>query len=146
VKLLVVTSEPISTTQLRAALRDGAAGDRTEGDAPAGDRTEVMVVAPALQESAVRFWLSDADEAIQRAEEVRRRTLENLDEGGVAVSGDTGESDPFDAIRDALATFPADRIVLFTHAGSERRYREDIDPAEVEERFGLPVQKATFEP
>jgi hypothetical protein len=135
VKLLVVTSEPISAPQLRSAVGDGAA---QEG-------TEVMVVAPALQESAVRFWLSDADEAIRRAEEVRRATVENLDEEGVPASGDTGESDPLDAIQDALQTFPADRIVLFTHPDSERRYREDIDPSEVEGRFGLPVDQATIE-
>ncbi len=132
-KLLVVTSEPISSGQLRDAVGDGAAQNQTE----------VMVLAPALQDSGLRFWLSDADEAIQRAEEVRRTTVENLDQEGVAASGDTGESDPIDAIQDALATFPADRIVLFTHPGSERRYREDVDPSEVEERFGLPVDQAT---
>jgi len=135
VKLLVVTSEPISSRQLRAAVGDGVAPNQTE----------VMVVAPALQENAVRFWLSDADEAIERAEQVRRATVENLDEEGVAASGDTGESDPLDAIQDALATFPADRIVLFTHSGSQRRYREDVDPSEVKERFGLPVNQATVE-
>lgn len=134
-KLLVVISEPISARQLRSAVGDGAAPNQTE----------VMVVAPALQENAVRFWLSDADEAIQRAERVRRATVENLDEEGMAASGDTGESDPLDAIQDALATFPADRIVLFTHSGSERRYREDVDRSEVKERFGLPVDQATVE-
>jgi hypothetical protein len=153
VKLLVVTSEPISAAQLREAVgaggaadrsdEDGATGDLTQGHG-AGDRTEVMVVAPALQDSGFRFWLSDADEAIQRAEEVRQRTVQNLDRAGVAASGDTGDSDPLNAIQDALATFPADRIVLFTHLGSEQRYREDVDPAEVEERFGLPVENATF--
>jgi hypothetical protein len=135
VKLLVVTSEPISPAQLRAAVGDGAAEDQTE----------VMVVAPALQESAARFWMSDADRAIAKAEEVRRATVESLGEEGVAASGDTGESDPLDAIQDALASFPADRIVLFTHSGSEQRYKEDVEPAEVEQRFGVPVQKATFE-
>lgn len=132
-KLLVVTSEPISSSQLRAAVGDGVPPDQTE----------VMVVAPALQESAVRFWLSDADEAIRRAEEVRRTTVKRLDEEGVPASGDTGESDPLDAIQDTLASFPADRIVLFTHPDSERRYREDVDPSEIEERFGLPVDQAT---
>jgi hypothetical protein len=134
VKLLVVTSEPISASQLRSAVSEGAAQNQTE----------VMVVAPALQESAVRFWLSDVDEAIERAEEVRRTTVANLDEEGVAASGDTGESDPLVAIRDALATFPADRIVVFTRPDSKSRYREDIDPSEIEERFGLPVDQSTI--
>jgi hypothetical protein len=135
VKLLVVTSEPVSARRLRAAIPDGAADDHTE----------VMVVAPALQEKAVRFWLSDADEAIARAEEVRQKTVQHLDEEGVAASGDTGESDPLDAIQDALQTFPAHRIVLFTHSGSEQRYKEDVDPSEVSARFGLPVDRATVE-
>jgi hypothetical protein len=135
VKLLVVTSEPVSAREVRSAVGDGAEPNQTE----------VMVVAPALQESAVRFWLSDADQAIRRADEVRRRTVENLDQEGVAASGDTGESDPLDAIQDALATFQADRIILFTHPGSQHRYREDIDPSDVAERFGLPVDQATVE-
>jgi broad specificity polyphosphatase/5'/3'-nucleotidase SurE len=135
VKLLVVASEPISARQLRAAVGDGATDNQTE----------VMVVAPALQESAVRFWLSDADQAIARAEEVRQETVQSLDEEGVAASGDTGESDALDAIQDALRTFAADRIVLFTHPGSQQRYREDVAPSEVEDRFGLPVDRATVE-
>lgn len=131
-RLLVVTSEPISAGELRAALGDGAVRNQTE----------VMVVAPALQKSALRFWLSDADQAIARAEEVSRATVENLDEEGVPASGDTGESDPLDAIQDALASFPADRILLFTHSGSERRYKEEVDPSEVEKRFGVSVERA----
>jgi hypothetical protein len=131
-RLLVVTSEPISARELRAALGDGAAENQTE----------VMVVAPALQKSALRFWLSDADEAIARAEEVRRATVESLDKEGVPASGDTGESDPLDAIQDALASFPADRVLLFTHSGSQQRYREDVDPSEVEHRFGVSVERA----
>ncbi len=134
-KLLVLTSEPVSARQVRGAV---------PGEVETGD-VEVMVVAPALQDSAVRFWLSDADEAIAKADEVRRQTVRELDQGGVAASGDTGDSDPEKAIEDALQTFAADRIVIFTHAGSERRYREAVDVEEVRERFGLPVDQATID-
>jgi hypothetical protein len=134
-KLLVLTSEPISATQ----LRDAIAEDVDPRDA------EVLVVAPALQESPLKFWLSDADDAIARAEEVRRQSVDRLGQVGVAASGDTGESDPFEAIEDALGTFPADRIVLFVHPDSGQRYREDVDIAEIEERFGLPVDRATVD-
>jgi hypothetical protein len=132
-KLLVLTSEPISAEQLRSAL-----GSDHE---PAED-TEVMVVAPALHESALRFWLSDADEAISRATRVSRETVQELDKAGIAAHGDTGESDPLDAIEDALRSFSADKIVIFTHPESEQRYREDLDEAEIEGRFGLPVERA----
>jgi hypothetical protein len=132
-KLLVLTSEPITAEQLRSALP----GDLDPGDA------EVMVVAPALQESGLRFWMSDADEAIAQADQVRREAVEKLGEGGVSASGDTGESDPSTAIQDALMTFDADRIVLFTHRGDDKGYREDIDSEEISDRFGLPVDRAT---
>jgi hypothetical protein len=132
-KLLILTSEPISAGQLREAVDQGI--DPRE--------TEVMVVAPALQRSPLKFWFSDADEAIGRADWVRRESVERLGQDGVPASGDTGESDPLDAIQDALQTFDADRIVLFTHPDSERRYREDVDVEEIRERFGLPVDQAT---
>jgi hypothetical protein len=132
--VLVLTSEPIGAEELRGAL--GADLDPS--------KTEVMVVAPALQESPLRFWFSDADDAIAKADTVRRETVERLGDEGVAASADTGESDPMLAIEDALRTFDADRIVLFAHAEGDERYREDIDPDEVERRFGLPLDRAAL--
>lgn len=131
-KVIVLTSEPIKAQQLRSAL----AVDVDPQDA------EVMVVAPALHESALQFWLSDADQAIARAEQVRRATVRELGSAGVSASGDTGESNPLDALADTLTTFAADRIVLFTHPDSEQRYREDIDVTKIKQRFGLPVDHA----
>jgi hypothetical protein len=129
-KVLVLASEPVSAQQLRDAL---------PGDIDP-EQGEVMIVAPALQESALRFWFSDADEAIARAEKVREQTEEQLGEAGVSTRSETGESDPLDAIEDALNTFKADRIVLFGSSGSDR-YKE-IEPETVRERFGLPVDTA----
>jgi hypothetical protein len=132
--VLVVASEPITAPQLRDAI-----GARAEG----GEQTEVMVVAPALQDSPIKFWLSDADDAIANARRVSAESLANLDEAGVPAVADTGESDPIEAIEDALRTFAADRVVIFAHPEGDQRYREDVDPAEVEQRFGLPVDRAT---
>jgi nucleotide-binding universal stress UspA family protein len=103
---------------------------------------EVMVVAPALQPNPIKFWLSDADDAIARAKEVGAETVEKLEQDGVAATGDTGESDPIEAIQDALASFDADRIVLFTRPGDQQGYREDVDAELLEERFGIPVDRA----
>ena len=129
-KVLVIASEPISADRLRVAL-GGATDD-----------AEVMVVAPALHRSALRFWLSDADEAIRRAELVQRETVEGFDDAGVDARGDTGEGDPVKAVEDVLVTFPAERIVLFTRPVSDRRYDEGIDADALQQRFGLPVQRA----
>ncbi len=131
-KLLVLTSEPISAQQLRKAV----------GDQATQENPEVLVVAPALQESGLRFWTADADEAIERAQEVWRRSVGELSDEGVAARGDTGESDPVQAIQDSLQTFPADRIIIFRHSGDEQRYREDFDLDELREDLGLPVEEA----
>lgn len=131
-RILVVTTEPVSAAQLRDAL-PGAADPQD---------AEVMVVAPALHKNALRFWLSDADDAIARADQVRRESLENLSDEGVAATADTGESSTADAIEDALKTFEADRIVVFTHPETEQRYREDLDAEAVEARFRIPVTQA----
>jgi nucleotide-binding universal stress UspA family protein len=133
-KVLVLTSEPVTAAQLRDAL--GSDGDPSDA--------EVMVVVPALAESGLKFWMSDADDAIARAEEVRQASVERLGEEGVSATGDTGEADPYAAIEDALKTFDADRIVLFTHEGEDRRYREDLDDRDIAERFGRPVDHAAI--
>jgi hypothetical protein len=131
-KVLVLTSEAIGAGDLRSALGSGID--------PAD--TEVMVVAPALQENPIKFWMSDADDAIDKAEKVQQETLARLSDEGVPASADTGESDPMVAVSDALTTFSADRIVFFTHPEGDERYREDIDSDEVQARFGIPVDRA----
>jgi hypothetical protein len=131
-RILAVTTEPITAEALRAALP--AEVDPAE--------VEVLVVAPALHASALRFWVSDADEAIERAESVRHESLDHLGAEGIAATADTGEGDLDDAIDDALQSFPADRIVVFVHPEGERRYREDVDEEDLRTRVGLPVDRA----
>lgn len=134
-KLLVVTSEPLGAAQIREAA--GGAADPAD--------TELLVLAPALAESPLKFWLSDTDDAMARAAEVRSQTVRELSSEGLSAVGRTGVSDPVQAIADALVTFPAERIVIFAHQhGDDQRYREDIDEAELRERFGLPVERVTL--
>jgi hypothetical protein len=71
--------------------------------------------------------MSDADEAIANARRIEQASVEALDAGGVQAAGDVGEGDLAAAVRDALATFAADRVVLFTHPPDASRYREDAD-------------------
>ena len=129
-KLLVLTPEPVDANALRTAL-----GDDVEG-------AEVLVVSPAGNRSKVAFWVSDSDEAIAGADAAQEETVERLEEEGIDAAGDTGESEPAVAIQDALATFKADRIVVFSHPEGDRDYREDDGLAGAQERFGVPVEHA----
>jgi hypothetical protein len=131
-KLLVLSPEPIDADVLRATL-----GDEVEG-------AEVLVVSPATNQSKLAFWVSDPDQAIAEAEAAQAESVERLEEAGVDAAGDTGESEPALALQDALATFPADRIVVFSHPEGDRDYREDQGLAEVEARFGVPITHAVI--
>jgi hypothetical protein len=132
VKLLVLTPEPVDADLLRQTV-----GPEVEG-------AEVLVISPATNQSRLAFWVSDSDEAIKEAEHAEEATVESLERAGVDASGDTGESEPALALQDALATFAADRIVIFEHPEGERDTREDAGLDDVEARFGIPVTRAVI--
>src|SRR3954451_18381504 len=76
-RILALATEPVSGEALKSAMPPGEA-----------EEAEVLVVAPALT-SRTRFWLSDTDDAIRRADEVQQESVERMDEGGGDGAGDT---------------------------------------------------------
>lgn len=131
-KLLVITGEVPDSATIRDAVRGG------------GDDTEVYVVAPALEDSPLRFWVSDVDGAIARANEVLAATVKDVQAADVLVAGEVGEAEPLQAAKDALAVFPADRVLILTHEGDERAYREEeLDAARAELGVPVDVQRVT---
>ena len=128
-KLLVVTPEPIDATALRETL-----GDEVNG-------AEVLVLSPATNQSKLAFWVSDPDDAIAEATAAESETVGALEREGVEAEGEVGESDPAQAIDDALATFAADRIVIFSHPEGDRDYREDES---LKNRWPIPITHAVI--
>jgi hypothetical protein len=133
-KILVLVAEPVSGEALKQAVGDDVA-----------EEAEVLVVAPAMQ-SRARWILDDPDAAIRRADEVQEETVERMDEEGVDAAGDTGEADPLLAVQDALQTFDADEIVLFTHPAEKSNWLEEGLVEEARARFGAPVRHLVVEP
>ena len=131
-RLLVLAPDAVDAAAVRRALPD----DDLTG-------AEVLVIAPAIQESGLRFWMSDSDDAIQQAEQAADETAGALraETDARSVRATTGESEPLLAMQDALATFPADRVLVFQRDGDDERYREE-HLAEAQERFGVPVSTA----
>lgn len=125
-----MTPEPINAALLRETLGDDVRG------------AEVLVLSPATNQSKLAFWVSDPDDAIQEAAVAKEDTVERLEEEGIDAAGQVGESEPAQAIDDALATFDADRIVIFSHPEGDRDYREDEALAAAEERWNVPVTHA----
>ena len=130
--LLVLATDPVDAAAVRAAL-----------DGEDIDGAQVLVVSPAVNESAVAFWVSDSDEAIADAQSAADETVAALSAEGARTRGKTGESEPLLALQDALSTFPADRILVFAREGDESRYREDDVTGEAQRRFGVPVTLVT---
>lgn len=122
-KVLVLASETISGEVVREAIGSERAED-----------AEVLVVAPALN-SKLRFLASDPDGAIERAEAVQEESVQQMNEEGLDAAGDTGESDPVQAVQDALATFRAEEIVICIHRDAKKNWLEEGVVDEIRERF-----------
>ncbi len=122
-QVLVLASEPVSGEVVKRAIGEEKARD-----------AEVLVVAPALN-SKLRFLASDPDPAIGRAEEVVQESVERMGEEGIDAAGDTGESDPLQAIEDAMVTFRAEEIVLCTNPAGEKNWLEEDVVEDVKARF-----------
>jgi hypothetical protein len=127
-RILVVANETVGGAPLREEIRK-----RSEHV-----NEHVLVVCPALN-SRLRHWMSDEDSA--RAEAQRRldHTIGRLREAGVNAEGKIGDSDPLQAMEDALRTFGADEIVISTHPEGRSNWLERGIVSAARERFAVPI-------
>jgi hypothetical protein len=103
------------------------------------DVGEVKVVVPAVRQG-VLDWLANDERAFAHAREVAERTAEVLP--GETVEAAAGEADIDLAIRDALATFPADEIVVAVHPADEAGVVERAAAERIELSVdGVPVRR-----
>ena len=82
-----------------------------------GATDNVMVVVPVVSQG-VLDWLANDERAFSHAQHVADETAAELP--GETVEAHAGEADVDLAIRDALATFPADEIVIAVHPPDEQ--------------------------
>ena len=104
-----------------------------------GDAETIKVVVPVVRQG-VLDWLANDQKAFGRAERVAERTAEQL--SGETVDAVAGEADVSLAIRDALATFPADEIVIAVRPHEQEGYVESAatDTAPEHQIDGVPVR------
>ena len=104
-----------------------------------GEADTIKVVVPVVRQG-VLDWLANDQQAFGRAERVAERTAEQLP--GEAVDAVAGEANVGLAIRDALATFPADEIVVAVRPDEEEGLVESIatDNAPQDSVEGVPVR------
>jgi hypothetical protein len=104
-----------------------------------GDTDTIRVVVPVVRQG-VLDWLANDQKAFGHAEHVAERTAAQLP--GEIVSAEAGEADVELAIRDALATFPADEIVVAVRPDDQAGLVESLAGDTVPERSvdGVPVR------
>ena len=133
-RVLVVTTVPLEGTAVASQVR------RHAGD----EAAELKIVAPAADVSPLEWLASDEDAARAQAEEVAEESREAV-AGGARVETEVGDTDPVQAIEDALRTFPADEVVVVTPPGEDANWLEKDAGAAARERFGVPVTQLTYE-
>jgi hypothetical protein len=127
-RILVIANETVGGKTLRNAIQRRAEGVREE----------ILVVVPALN-SPLRHWASDEDSARAGARERLAASLRRLNEDGVNARGEVGDSEPIQAIEDALRTFGADEIIISTHPEGRSNWLEKGVVSGARERFAVPI-------
>jgi hypothetical protein len=87
------------------------------------DADALKVVVPVVRQG-VLDWLANDERAFSHAKQVAEHTAERLP--GETVEAVAGEADVDLAIRDALASFPADQIVVAVHPSDEEGIIESL--------------------
>lgn len=107
--------------------------------AQVGEADTIKVVVPVVRQGMLD-WLANDQAAFGRAEQVAERTAGQLP--GETVETAAGEADVGLAIRDALATFPADEIVVAVRPEEEQGLVESsaTDTAPQHSVDGVPVR------
>ena len=105
-RILVVTTAPVPGESLR---------DRVRAEAGAED-AEVKVVAPVADLSPLDWLANDEDEARGVAAERAKEAKTVLEPDADSVEAEVGDTDPVQAIEDALREFPADELMLVRNA------------------------------
>ena len=102
------------------------------------DVGSIKVVVPVVRQGFFD-WLANDERAFTHAEEEATRLAEELP--GDTSDARAGEADVMLAIQDALATFPADEIVVALHPQEESDFAERVAAADVRASVaGLPVR------
>lgn len=106
----------------------------------------VYVVAPALN-TRIASLCGDDENARHDADDRLHAVLDFLRTGEhvEAAGGEIGDENPLQAIEDALAEFPADRVVLALHAQDHENWREHHLIERVQRRIDVPTDVIRLE-
>jgi hypothetical protein len=118
--------------------------DRVRAHA-APEEAEVRVVAPASDISPLDWLASDEDSARAEAAGIAADAGRAVAPETEAVEARVGDTDPVQAIEDALREFPADELIVVTPPGEDAGWLEKDAAEEAFARFNLPITHLVVE-
>ena len=134
-RLLVVTTVPAEGNLLRERVRAHTGAEDAE----------VRIVAPASDVSPLEWLASDEDEAREEAAAKADESARAVAPEARVTDAEVGDTDPVQAIEDALREFPADELLVVTRPGEEAGWLEQGAAREAFERFDVPVTHLVVE-
>jgi hypothetical protein len=129
-KILIVPLATVPVEEAEAQVRASVPAD-----------AELLVIAPVSDLSPLRWLTNDEDGARDEA----RAKAERVAEAAPPARAEAvvGDSDPVQAIEDALRTFRADEIVVVAPPEDETNWLESDAADAARQRFGAPVTRLT---
>jgi hypothetical protein len=128
-RILVVTTAPLEGEGLRDHVRDA----------------DVRVVAPAADLSRLDWLANDEDDARGEAADRAERLGSEAAPDAESVEAEVGDTDPVQAIEDALREFPADELLLVTRRDEDAGWLEEGTAEEALARFDLPIERVVVD-
>lgn len=129
--ILVVATVALEAEALRASAPELALPDSAS----------VRIVSPASRISRLQWLTNEEDAARETAAEIATANAAAVDGASEAdVEAEVGDVDPLQATQDALATFPADELVVLVRSEDRASWLERSAIEDGFERFGLPVR------
>jgi hypothetical protein len=101
--------------------------------------SDVVLVCPALN-SRLAHWVSDVDAAERAARQRVEAGLRALVGAGIDALGVVGDSNPLQAIEDALWIHGADELVLVTHTDDHLHWLERRVVERARARYRIPIE------
>lgn len=129
--VLVVATVAVEADALRAAAPELALRESAS----------VRIVSPASRVSRLQWLTNEEDAAREQAAEIASRNAAAVEDASQAdIETEVGDVDPLQAAEDALATFPADELVVLIRSQDRASWLERSAVEDGFERFGIPVR------
>ncbi len=106
----------------------------------ADDGAEVIVVAPQLAGSRLGHWMGARSAKDRAAAESRLAdSVAALGDSGLSARGHLGDSDPLQALDDALRLYEPDEVIISTHPPARSNWLERDVVRRARSRYRVPI-------